>query len=548
MSTARDFLNSKAWCYKMEEFVFKKADIDGDGYISPEDRKASQACFRDYVQKQGVNETALEALKAATEEILSAFGTESDRVSKDDWLKKVAELAAADLEKIKKAEEPLLVKTAGPLFDIMDTDKDGFITLEDFKLGYAAIGWDAVSAEYAFRFLDKTNSGKISRKEFVKSSADFWYKIDPEPQQPSTAHDFLNSKAWCYKMEEFVFKKADIDGDGYISPEDRKASQACFRDYAQKQGVNETALEAHKVATEEIVSAFGTESDRVSKDDWLKKVAELAAADLEKIKKGEEPLLVKNAGPLFDVMDTDKDGFITLEDFKLGYAAIGWDAVSAEYAFKFLDRTNSGKISRKEFVKSSPDFWYKIDPEPQQPSTAQDFLNSNTWCYKMEEFVFKKADIDGDGYISPEDRKASQACFRDYAQKQGVNKTALEAHKAATEEIVSAFSTESDQVSKDDWLKKVAELAAADLEKIKKGEEPLLVKNAGPLFDVMDTDKDGFIMLEDFKLGYAAIGWDAVSAEYAFKFLDKTNSGKISRKEFVKSSPDFWYKIDPEPQ
>ena len=264
-------------------------------------------------------------------------------------------MAAADLERIKKGEEPLLVKTSCLWFDIMDTDKDGFITLEDFKLGYAAVGWDSVSTEHAFKFLDKTNTGKISREEFIKPSTDFWYEI---ARQPSTARDFLNSTAWCYKMDEYVFKRWDIDGDGHISPEDRKAYQVRVMDYAQKQGVDKTTFEAHKAATEELMSTYGTESDRVSKEDWLKKVAELAAADLERIKKGEEPLLVKTSCLWFDIMDTNKDGFITLEDFKLGYVAIGWDAVSAEHAFKFLDKTNTGKISREEFLKPSTDFWY----------------------------------------------------------------------------------------------------------------------------------------------------------------------------------------------
>ena len=171
----------------------------------------------DYAQKQGVDKTALEANKAASEKYLSTFGTGSDRVSRDDQLKKVAEIAAADQEKIKQGEEPILVKNVGPFFDIMDVDRDSFLYLEDFKLGYGAIGWDALSTEYAFKALNKNNSGKVGREEFIKSSRDFWYEIDPEPQQPSTGEDFLTSKAWCFKMEELVFKKADIDGDGYIS-------------------------------------------------------------------------------------------------------------------------------------------------------------------------------------------------------------------------------------------------------------------------------------------------------------------------------------------
>ena len=364
MSTAQDFLNSKSWCFKMEEVVFKEADIDGDGYISLEDRKKAESRLTDYVQKQGVDKTVFETYKAVRKEIENAYGIElpleSDvRVSKEDWLKRVAELAAADLERIKKGEEPVLVKNAGPLFDVMDSDKDGFLSLEDFKLGYAAIGWDAVGAEHAFKFLDKTNSGKVSREAIVNSSSDFWYKIDPEPQQLSTVQDFLNSKSWCYKMEEFLFKKQDVDGDGCISEEDRKASQSRFMDYVQKQGVDKAALEANKAASEKYISTFGTGSDRVSKDDWLKKVAEIAAADQEMIKRGEEPILSKNAGPFFDIMDTDKDGFLSLEDFKLGYTAIGWDAVSAEHSFKFLDKTNSGKVSRETVVNSSTDFWYK---------------------------------------------------------------------------------------------------------------------------------------------------------------------------------------------
>jgi Ca2+-binding EF-hand superfamily protein len=43
----------------------------------------------------------------------------------------------------------------------MDNDKDGFVSLEDFKLGYVATGWDAAGAEQAFRAVDKNNSGRI---------------------------------------------------------------------------------------------------------------------------------------------------------------------------------------------------------------------------------------------------------------------------------------------------------------------------------------------------------------------------------------------------
>ena len=336
-----------------------------------------------------------------------------------------------------------------------------------------------------------------------------------------------------------MFKRSDIDGDGYISEEDRKTSQSRFMDYAQKQGVDVTALEANNAASE-YLGTFGTGSERVSREDWLKKVAEIAAADLEKMKKGEEPVLLKNAAPFFDLIDTDKDGSISLEDFKLGYGSIGWDAVSAEFAFKTLDKNNLGKIGREEIIESSREFWYKIDREG---FTVEDFLTSKTWCYKMEMIAFKKADIDGDGFISEEDRKISESRFMKYAQEQNVDKKAMEANKAATESYINTFGTGSDRISKEGWLKKVAEIAAADQEKIKRGEEPLLPKTARTFFDVMDSNKDGFISLEDFKLGYVATGWDAVSAEQAFRAMDKNSSGRIGREDMIKTARDFWYKI-----
>ena len=155
---------------------------------------------------------------------------------------------------------------------------------------------------------------------------------------------------------------ADLNKDGHICSEDRDVARGRFRDFALKrQRVDERALEAHEAVTKELEHAYGTGSDRVSKDDWLKKMAELAAADLEKIKK-EEPVLTKHAGPLFDVMDSDKDGFIGLEDFKHGYVSIGHDAVAAEKAFKTYDKTNCGKIGREDFTKAGRDFWYKIEP------------------------------------------------------------------------------------------------------------------------------------------------------------------------------------------
>ena len=89
----------------------------------------------------------------------------------------MAEIAVTDQERIKRGAEPLLPKTAGTFLDMMDSDKDSFVSLEDFKLGYVATGWDAVGAEHVFRAIDKNNFGRIGLEDMVKSAHNFWYKI-----------------------------------------------------------------------------------------------------------------------------------------------------------------------------------------------------------------------------------------------------------------------------------------------------------------------------------------------------------------------------------
>ena len=59
----------------------------------------------------------------------------------------------------------------------MDSDKDGFVSLEDFKLGYVASGQDAVGAEQAIRAIDKNNSGRVGLEDMIKFAHEFWYKI-----------------------------------------------------------------------------------------------------------------------------------------------------------------------------------------------------------------------------------------------------------------------------------------------------------------------------------------------------------------------------------
>ena len=52
------------------------------------------------------------------------------------------------------------------------------------------------------------------------------------------------------------------------------------------------------------------------KEDFRKVLAEIAEVDFERMKRGEEPILLKSMEACFDLMDTDHDGFVTLDEYK----------------------------------------------------------------------------------------------------------------------------------------------------------------------------------------------------------------------------------------
>ena len=66
-------------------------------------------------------------------------------------------------------------------------------------------------------------------------------------------------------MQEYVFKKADLNEDGHICSEDRGVTRGRFRDFALKKShVDQKALDAHEAATKELECAYGSGSDQSS--------------------------------------------------------------------------------------------------------------------------------------------------------------------------------------------------------------------------------------------------------------------------------------------
>lgn len=68
----------------------------------------------------------------------------------------------------------------GDLFDNFDTDRDGYISLEEFIDLFVAHRIEVRFAAKSFRNLDKSKDGKISRGELIDAVKEFFRSDDPD--------------------------------------------------------------------------------------------------------------------------------------------------------------------------------------------------------------------------------------------------------------------------------------------------------------------------------------------------------------------------------
>ena len=66
---------------------------------------------------------------------------------------------------------------------------------------------------------------------------------------------------------------------------------------------------------------------------------------------------------VFDVIDSNKDGYICLEEFKVYFQVIAPAISETEvaYSFKTIDADKDGEISREEFLAASEDFFNGVE-------------------------------------------------------------------------------------------------------------------------------------------------------------------------------------------
>ncbi|WP_394436630.1 EF-hand domain-containing protein [Streptomyces sp. SGAir0957] len=158
---------------------FHAADVDGDGAITRQDVVLMS---ERYVQARGILTDApqarqmYETMHRFWESVIAPFDLDKDdRVTSAELTQA---FTAAFTDRARYPEE--LAPVADRFFDLADSDGDGAITRTEFTHIFGSTG-RAADEECAevFSALDLDASGALSRAEYHRAAAEFFYGDDP---------------------------------------------------------------------------------------------------------------------------------------------------------------------------------------------------------------------------------------------------------------------------------------------------------------------------------------------------------------------------------
>ena len=172
MST-EEFLKDDQWVHRIES-LFNLLDYNKNGYIDKGDWELwvdniNKACKPD-------PQSLIDRLYETTGAYFAAIGIKSGRqLTCDEFVKAFSKFAVQERAKRERGEEPLLYPMNDAVYDVADTNKDGFVTVDEYRRIFKACNLPESAADAAFKVADANSDGKIDREELNNYEFKFWF-------------------------------------------------------------------------------------------------------------------------------------------------------------------------------------------------------------------------------------------------------------------------------------------------------------------------------------------------------------------------------------
>ena len=165
----------KAYHLRKMRTRMARMDINKDGYISREDYELMGKKLAEYSGMKGeqVESTCKEFLKVA--DVLKLHpGVKVP-------LQQAAEQANVAIFAMTPEERKTSLRASHDLlFDVIDSNKDGHISVKELKVYFQVIAPDMSQKEivHSFNTIDTDKNGEISREEFMAAAEDFLHGVE----------------------------------------------------------------------------------------------------------------------------------------------------------------------------------------------------------------------------------------------------------------------------------------------------------------------------------------------------------------------------------
>ncbi len=148
-----------------------RLDVNKDGVVSREDFQLMSERLSEY------SHLTEQKAKAVNEALMHV----ADRLHLTPGVKhSLKEMAQKISENMLSRSPALMRKSHDPLFDAIDTNGDGHISVEEYKIYLRVVAPEVTGdeAKHAFDVIDADKNGEISREEFLAAATDFFFGVE----------------------------------------------------------------------------------------------------------------------------------------------------------------------------------------------------------------------------------------------------------------------------------------------------------------------------------------------------------------------------------
>ena len=172
------------------------------------------------------------------------------------------------------------------------------------------------------------------------------------------ADKYLSNDAWKKRIEQ-LFDVADVNKDGYLEAADL---ELWVDNIARATNAKPVLVDKLRQCMREYCTAVGlTPGKRSTREQYIRDFAAFANAERLKKERGEELSSHKLNNAWYDVVDTNRDKTVTLDEYRTVMGACNFPESAADAMFKLIDKDNDKKISRSEIREYEFKVYFGLD-------------------------------------------------------------------------------------------------------------------------------------------------------------------------------------------